>query len=253
MESKVERKQSPLLHSKKAGSPSSQFFRAIKCTSLILLTSAIVGFISPKSAAAQEKEKPGIEGKLLPDSLGFDIAIENGNLHIYKPGSEGIINLAARFSNLSFSTLSSSDIVRSIPAEVKAYGDGAYLVFKDWVLGVFPVQGKNGAYLPIVYSPGGDSFYASDSSYAVLPNYDIILLAPQGVSGMISGGSFSVTYSSRSLSVPMLVSPKLTVSADSTKNGRVIYTIPVQDQSLSNTALTFKMSESLSISYLNRK
>ena len=143
--------------------------------------------------------------------------------------------------------------MRSTPADVTAYGKGAYLVFKDRVLGVFPVQGKNGAYLPIVYSPGGDSFYASDSSYAVLPNYDFLLLSPQGVCGMISGGAFSVTYSSRSLSVPWLVSPQLTVSADSTKDGRVVYTIPVQDQSLSNTSLTFKMSESLSISYLNRK
>lgn len=212
MERRVMWGQSALLRKKNAGRRTSQFFRRIKLASAILLTGAIVGFLSPKTSMAQVMEKPPAQ-KLLADTLPFSMQLEGGMLTIMMGGKAEqfiIQDSACKYSGLPNAGASMGDLVMpAITSTMPKLGAGAFLVFGNWACAVFP-DAPDGWRLRFVSAPGGKPFFTGKDSYAVFKDGTLALFNPSGVAGFRFNFRYSTQFASLFPGVSDLVSPVAT-------------------------------------------
>lgn len=192
--------------------PPSQFFRAMKYTSLILFTSAIVGFLSPKTSSAQEKEKPSVQ-QVLQDTLPFSMQLEGGMLSVIRDGGiekVSILDSAYKYSGSLDADASMGGLIMPvITSTMPKLGTGAFLVFGNWAMAVFP-DAPDGFRLRFVSAPGGKPFFSGKDSYAVFKDGTLLLLNPSGVAGFRYNFRFSNHFASFFWGVSDLVSPTVT-------------------------------------------
>lgn len=175
------------------------FFRTARILTGALLASALITLAVPKASYSQEK-----------DTSRISVSIEDSVLYMkIRDDATGSYETHGVFLSSFANGVRSMDLVKKLPASWEGYGDGCYLIFQNWALGVFPEHVRHGGIFP-ADSPDGKNFFMSDSSFLQMGG-GILLVSPGGISGFANRMPFRINFSETPFKIPELSGPKVEI------------------------------------------